>query len=446
MRGGNTPLFKLLKMIKTIFHIVSNDLSTNYSSDYTSEINFDIIIRHGDFDHDASKLLNIVKDVYVPKKGDKIYFLPGVSVPRVKFKNISLEYGIKTVRDPEQANVFFGSSKSIHQITNNAWLYKIKVEDFLAFIETVEHRLDTHTKDKINTALEFYDNEYIALHYNVFNNIISSVPDVVASRYTEKMYMIEDEHKALFDHLQKVTVYDESSVIDILNGEEATVIDKEMFEHIREMFKSSDTDNHVLAMEIMANSKYTESLVYLELLFYFYAGRISDIHTKNHVNFKSLVSYLDKNMRYLNTDIDNVVDSLVAKDQFTPDKLEIVMEYLSADIQSMGDTKYFTVKTITVHPDHIGTLNHNYTYQVQEDYIAPELPVESHVEETEVIITEEDKDLEEAFTRIERKELKSELIALEEENPVSESELNKTEEESNNNQITTNESTNIDWF
>jgi hypothetical protein len=49
-----------------------------------------------------------------------------------------------------------------------------------------------------------------------------------------------------------------------------------------------------LAMEIMANSKYVESLIYLELLFYRYAGRISDRHTKNHVNFKSLLGYLGK--------------------------------------------------------------------------------------------------------------------------------------------------------
>jgi hypothetical protein len=56
---------------------------------------------------------NMVKTPYTPSKGDKIYFLPGVSVPRVKFKNVCVEHGVKTIRDVEQATVIFGSKKSI---------------------------------------------------------------------------------------------------------------------------------------------------------------------------------------------------------------------------------------------------------------------------------------------------------------------------------------------
>jgi hypothetical protein len=61
---------------------------------------------------------------------------------------------------------------------------------------------------------------------------------------------------------------------------------------------------------------------------------------------------------------------------------------------------------------------------------------------------EEDEDelIEAAFNNIERIELKTELIALEEEITISESELNKPEPTSNNHQINTNESTDIDWF
>jgi hypothetical protein len=36
------------------------------------------------------------------------------------------------------------------------------------------------------------------------------------------------------------------SVMNVLNGEDATEIDKGMFEHLSEMFDSSDNDNHVL--------------------------------------------------------------------------------------------------------------------------------------------------------------------------------------------------------
>jgi hypothetical protein len=429
------------------------DLESHWSSTDNGEVNFHIQSWLGTFTEDTTDLLNIVKEPYVPQKGDKIYFLPEVSIPRVKFKNVSLEYGIKTVRDSAQANVFFGCSKSAHHMTDTKWAYSLPVTELKAFIEIIAHRLEEHTVDKIETALEFYDNDVVAISWTIMNNIHGALSSTTCSKYSKRLVIIDDDFKEEFEHLQSLKIYDESSVIDILNGEEAAVIDKDMFEHIREMFKSSDRDNWVLAMEIMANSKYTESLIYLELLFYFNANRIADVNSKNHVNFKSLVSYLGKNMKYLHTDIDDVVDSLIKKNQFTPDKLEIIMEYLSGDIQNTGDSKYFTVKTITVHPDHIADLGSNYTYEVQADYVGPEKDIDLDDEEervsvqNEILISEEDDELlGEAFARLERKELKDELIALEEASNDTEVTL-KTELLSNNHQITqTNESNDIDWF
>ena len=449
MRGGNSPLFKLLKM-KNILHF-DCDLESHWSSTDTKEVNFDIQSWFGSFTDDSRDLLNIVKEPYIPQKGDKIYFLPEVSVPRVKFKNVSIEYGIKTVRDVAQANVFFGCSKSAHHMTDTKWAYKLPTTELKEFIELIEHRLDGHTKAKIETALEFYDNDVVAINWTIMNNIHGAMSNTTCSKYSERILTIDDDFKEEFEHLQSLKIYDESSVIDILNGEEAAVIDKDMFEHIREMFKSSDRDNWVLAMEIMANSKYTESLIYLELLFYFNANRIADVNSKNHVNFKSLVSYLGKNMKYLHTDIDEVVDSLIKKNQFTPNKLEIVMEYLSGDIQNTGDSKYFTVKTITVHPDHIADLGSNYTYEVQADYVGPEKDIDLDEEErvsvqNEILISEEDDELlGEAFARLERKELKNELIALEEASNDTKVTL-ETELLPTNLQTTTNESNDIDWF
>ena len=400
------------------------ELDTHWSSSDTKHVSCEIDSWLGTFTEDSSALLNIVKTPYVPQQGDKIYFLPEVSVPRVKFKNVSLEYGIKTVRNIKEANVFFGCSKSTHHMTI----------------------------DKIETALEFYENEAVAISWTVANNVNGAIANSKCSKYSQRVVIVDDQYKEEYEHLQSITIYDESCVIDILNGEDAAVIDKEMYEHLSEMFKSSDRDNHVLAMEIMANSKYTESLIYLELLFHDHANRISDIHSKNHVNFKSLVSYLGKNMRSLYTDIDDIGDSLVNKGQFTTDKLEIVMEHLSHAIQHQGDQKYFTVKTITVHPDHIAQLGSNYTYEVQADYVGPEMPIEFDDEEErvaapemEAIFTEEeDEAMGEMIAVIGETELAHDLYGVDNDNIEVTLE---TELLSNNHQITqTNEPTDIDWF
>lgn len=413
----------------------SCDLDTHWSASDTSSVSFSIESLLGTFTEDSNDLLTIVKQPYIPQRGDKIYFLPEVSVPRVKFKNVCVEYGIKTVRDITQANVFFGCSKSTHYMTNNKWDYKLPTSDFKAFIEVLNHRLDGHTKDKIETALEFYDNDDVAISWNIMNNIGGALPSHNGSKYSQRLVTIDEDFREEYEHLKSITIYDESIVIDILNGEDATVINKEMYEHLSEMFRSSDTDNHVLAMEIMANSKYTESLIYLELLFNAYASKIMDIHSKNHVNFKSLVSYLDKNMRYLHTDIDDIVDSLVNKSQFTVDKLEIIMEYLSEEIQNRGDSKYFTVKTITVHPDYIAQLGSNYTYGVQDDFVGPEVPIE---------FEEEDEDMGEMIAIIGETELAHDLYGVDNDNIEV---TLKIELLPTNLEITqTNEPTDIDWF
>ena len=71
----------------------------------------------------------------------------------------------------------------------------------------------------------------------------------------------------------------------------------------------------------------------------------------------------------------------------------------------------------------------------------------------EIALEISDEDIETAFTRIERNELKSELIELEEAFPVSESELNEKgtegtlEDELNNNQIKEEDDRNdFEWF
>jgi hypothetical protein len=46
------------------------------------------------------------------------------------------------------------------------------------------------------------------------------------------------------------------------------------------MFQSSDDDNHVLAMEIMANSHYENSILYLLMLISEFHYTISNTHTR----------------------------------------------------------------------------------------------------------------------------------------------------------------------
>ena len=143
--------------------------------------------------------------------------------------------------------------------------------------------------------------------------------------------------------------------------------------------------------------------------------------------------------------------------------MDVLMTRYSDEIAHNGDSNYFKVKTITLDEELLKSLNVNYIYQHVEEYTPEdkEEVVEIHENLEELNAPEEillgvagvandieitDEDIEDSFTRIERNELKSELIALEDEILAEKDLATFKEEESNNHQTDTNESTDIDWF
>ena len=382
---------------------------------------------------------------YTPTKGDKLYFLPGVNVPRIKLKDLALQHGIRTVRNIDEATHIFAARNTKDKITNVEWKYSMDLTDFTDLMNDPNMYMDERYRENIREALENYEEDRVLFNYAQYNDIRHGDNAAVLS-YIDKMNSslyyntINDDYSDLCNKIIGITVYDEMAILKHINGDDATIIDETMYEQIHQMFESNDKDNHILAMEIMANSNYVDSLLYLEMLFKEHSYSISDSHTKNHVNFKSLIGYLNKNKGYLGTNIDDIVKSLIDKGVLTVDKLNVLMRKYSNEIGNNGNTDYFKVKTVTVNEDLLKQLNTNYTYQHVEDFVTEvsedNSPGVVGVEE-EVEISNED--IEEAFTRIERNELKSELIALEESTGVPES-------HANNHQIEETNDTNFDWF
>jgi hypothetical protein len=380
---------------------------------------------------------------YLPTKGDKLYFLEGVNVPRIKLKDLALQYGIKTVRDVNDATHVFASKNTQAKICDGNWFYSIKTEDFKAICDDTSIHIDDRYRENIREALENYTEDRLLFNYEEAGVIRHGDNDAL-NEHADKIitsnmyYSVDSEYVKLSEILSTHNLYDESAILKHINGDDATIIDESMYEQIHQMFESSDKDNHILAMEIMANSNYTESLLYLEMLFKEHSTAMGNCHTRNHVNFKSLVNYLGKNKTYLSTSLDAIVRSLIEKQVITKDMIDVLMRRYADEIQHSGDSTYFKVKTITLNEDLLKSLNVNYTYEHVEDFI-PESIIELVDVQNESAQVEEiaDEDIEDAFVRIERNELKSELIALEAANPVSESELNKNEEVSETIEVAT---------
>ena len=131
-------------------------------------------------------------------------------------------------------------------------------------------------------------------------------------------------------------------------------------------------------MEIMANCNYKKSLLHIELLFMDYSQTMINTGKKNHVNFKSLCSYLSKDSTYLSTSLDDVMTSLEAKGILTKENVERILKHKSGNISLSGSYKYFTIKSISLNEEVLERMNSNFNYTLQDDYV-PVVNVENMI-------------------------------------------------------------------
>jgi hypothetical protein len=167
------------------------------------------------------------------------------------------------------------------------------------------------------------------------------------------------------------------------------------------------------------------------MIFKNHAYSIGNCHTKNHVNFKSLLSYLGKANRYIDTNLDDIMESLISKKVLTKDKVDILLENYGHEINNRGDSTYFKVQTITVNEDTLSLLNENYNYKVIEDY---EPSIVNNLEEEELNEVIHD----ELINEIVNEPIEIEIIIQDDE--IEEEIVVQTESK------TTTNDTDIDWF
>jgi len=314
------------------------------------------------------------------KPGDTIYFAPKVSVPRVKVKNLTMDYAAKITRDISKADIVVIPENFENILFENQYKYSLDEKKLITFLNE-DNRIDTHSLTKLNDILDNYSNiEFISdwSEYRQLSNLTSgtSYEFEYNNRSNVYLYLPNDDFRHIYEELKTKTLYKESLILKSINGDDALTIDNKIFEQLGSMLKSSDDENHVIAMEMMANCNYVDSLFYLELLFKEFSYVMKESYAKNHVNFKSLCKFLGKeNSRYMSTDFDDIINSLIKHDKLSEEYLNILVNKYIDDIFYIR-SEYFNVHSITLKEDLLESLNSNYKVQLIDDFI----PVEKQEE------------------------------------------------------------------
>jgi hypothetical protein len=414
---------------------------------------FNVDIRYVLEDSSKFELFNVSKG-YTPKQGDTIYLMPGVNIPRAKLKDLALNQGIRVVRDSDNANVIITGKATAGKLLNGSWYYTAPVAKIEEYLDKID--VDDYYKDNLRTAMQSSESDNVYFNYSTKVSITQHVITSVFTGASHHYYHIDDEWKELIEECQNKTVYDESELLAMINGDDAVTITNEVYTQLREMFKSSDKDNHIMAMEIMANSNYVESALYLLMLLEEYGHRIADCNTKNHVNFKSMVSYFGLRVRDVDClDPDDVSKKLVSLNLLTTDWLNILLQSrLDWFITNIARSSTFNVASIVPSPEVAEVIQSEYRAEIAFDDKKPFLEYAIGANEVPEKIEEINQDDLSAPVLEELNDLglegpegpQDDSNQVEAETEVLTEEL-VIEPVSNNNQINqTNESTGIDWF
>ena len=360
--------------------------------------------------------LNFNTSKWTPQMKDKIYFMKGCTVPRIKLKDLSVKYKIRTTTDINTATVVVGSDRAGEKLFKSTWMHNVPAKVFFATVEALKELsddFDEYYVERIDDILAGFDKdelEYIAVDWHtarlcqpgnanngplgqaILNKLGLTKDQFFEAGYrnntNDHIWTISDENLEIYEEVKTKNIIEQNALLEVVNGDDAVLIDLDTYQNLRNMFKSSDSDNHVMAMEIMANANYLESLLFLEMLFFHHSSEIENSRTKNHVNFKSLKNYLGRGS-HSNGHIDGVFATLLSFGKLDQDALAFIMEDRKDYFNNNGYSNYIKPSAYGINPEFQPQLNYKWVHKT-----------EGFVDETTVIEAEEEDVVEDTVEEV----------------------------------------------
>jgi len=370
--------------MKNYLYINITDVGDFHSTDNEKDLQLECEIKYktGIINSRSRNPLNLnLVNTYTPQQNHKFYFLPGVTVPRVKLKSLNSSHGIRVVRDMEEADVIFTGAKTVDTLIDYHWEYNMLTEDLKQWLATAHQKgyIDDYYYQKFETAVEFYTNEDLLISTStarlVYDKDISFYVNIEDKyRGSERFTFVKDEYIDLYEKIKDKQLCEEDAIYEYINGEDAIEIDKSMYSVLCDMFESSDTDNHLLAMEIMANCDYKKSILHLCYLLHDNRQQIENRRERTHVNFKSMLNYMGVTPGNVYLDKDNMVELMLKKKLFTKEYFFDMCDKFSHEISNYS-SEHFKVKLVSSSDQINEFLNEELIHQVKSDYqktITPE--------------------------------------------------------------------------
>lgn len=269
--------------------------------------------------------------------GDQIYCLPDVSIPRFKLKMKAEALGISFIRSSEKADYII-----INSLSNNrsaATLSNQEVQ-YLSFHKLIDRgsALLTATSNKTEEYNIFY-NEVIKC-MDTMSVLIStedkeSFSNAVKMKFGKYLWLgygfqivnyLSLKNPSLLSKLRQQS--------DLLNYiyEDSIIITDDKMDELQAMFDSGHDDNIVLAMEMMANSNYEESILNNYILLTKNLQKISNLRESGHRNFQNFLQFYGLDLRRMtsnirNSDVDYIAGLMKDYGKLSEESMTKILQY-----------------------------------------------------------------------------------------------------------------------
>lgn len=254
---------------------------------------------------------------------DKLYFFSGCTIPRFKVREL---YSVSL--KPENATALFLNPDALEgnvYLTEYKDLYVCNTNEIKYIIKNLANE---KTKMLIQTLLDNNNIENVLLTYrlwydNASNGILfnySKLEDwLETSRYSYIRHLGYSLYSFKPTFHTKANIYPQNEILKELNKNNI-VITFDKYIDFKSFADAGDDENLILLMELMSNSNFEKSISYLLFLFVEYGSRMIKLKEAHHVNFKSLMNFLNikhENLSNNTFNLNEITNILKENKQFT---------------------------------------------------------------------------------------------------------------------------------
>ena len=276
--------------------------------------------------------------------GDKVFIMPGVTIPRYKIRETGKEIGFDIVRNASKATkIVYNKTQVMDEMVDRRSMMGIEIEDLKKILNMYSVTIPELDATDIESK--------IILEWSTFR-VLNQIQGGSLDNYHFYTYVYkQDTYKTLLDNIitNNIVVISDKDVVKQCNGSQP--LNAESYTRLVSMLESRQ--NQEIAIELICNCDYDQSMLYILRLL----GKFNFHHLPgtNHVNYKAFRNYVkshwDIDPNYFNGDIIDVLRKVAEQGKLKREYLNEFKDDILKHVRTYGENSMFAISGIQLRDD-----------------------------------------------------------------------------------------------